>query len=71
MNGTLNSIGFEKWLKEKARVLFNLVAEIIANRDSKDNELLFCIKMASLLQFTNYHQTKIQLRKSKEKISPK
>ena len=34
-DGTLNLIGFEKWLEKKSKVLFNPLAEPIANWDKK------------------------------------
>ena len=34
-DGTLNLTGFEKWLEKKTKVLFNPLAEIITNWDSK------------------------------------
>ena len=40
MDGTLNSVGFKKWLEKKSKVLFNPLAEIIANRDNFKKILL-------------------------------
>ena len=33
--GTLNLIGFKKWLEKKTKILFNPLSEIITNQDSK------------------------------------
>ena len=39
-DGTLNSVGFKKWLEKKSKVLFYPLAEIIANRDNFKKILL-------------------------------
>ena len=76
-DGTSNLIGFEKWLEKKTRILFKAHVKIIVKRGfwektllkvnikiSKDIQPVLFIKMASVLQITNYHLTKVQLTKT-------
>ena len=77
----LNLIRFEKWLEKKLKFYLIhlrklLQIEIVTFSEkillkvnmkiSEDIQLMFFIP-----QITNYRQTKVQLRKAKEKMSPK